>query len=172
MYPKPLTTVVVSNTEEVLVSEEEYQKRRKTSLAIPPDLDLVGIQDWKKFYKESKKIPNCSGYFLGKFSVTSQELTLLGDYGTHGKEIIKVTQVGYYVTALKITGDVNVPAGQETWVAFLDTTGTKGKGRIHLADVGFKKPRWGLLTVEISEDNNSIDAVWYMKNLVCNSICD
>ena len=52
----------------------------------------------------------------------------IGHYRGHFDQVIKITQFGEEVEALKITGDDHVPAGQITWRANL-RTGT-GSGQV------------------------------------------
>lgn len=67
----------------------------------------------------------------------------VGKYGDHGYEMINVTYVGDNLTAMKVTGDNNVPKGEITFKADLSPTavGQEGLGPIELSDVASKQ--WG-----------------------------
>lgn len=64
--------------------------------------------------------------------------TWTGFYGGElGTQVVRIEQDGALVTAIKVTGDRSVPAGQVTWCADLRTM--TGKGTI--ADSGFRNPQ-------------------------------
>lgn len=63
----------------------------------------------------------------------------VGNYGSHGDEIIRIVQDGDQVIARKVTGDVNVPAGKPTFSATI--VGRVSPGKAVVADVGFVNPR-------------------------------
>ncbi len=69
----------------------------------------------------------------------------IGHYPGHFDEVIRVTQRGDRIEAVKITGDEYVPAGAITWRA--DLTTLEGEGQIAQQD--FQNPRFvhGCLTI-------------------------
>lgn len=62
----------------------------------------------------------------------------IGYYTGHFDEVIKITQSGDQVEAVKITGDDYVPAGAVTWRANLAT----GLGEGQVAEKEFRNPRF------------------------------
>jgi hypothetical protein len=62
----------------------------------------------------------------------------IGHYPGHFDEVIRVTQHGDVVEAVKVTGDDYVPAGATTWRANLTTL--HGEGQI--AEKEFQNPRF------------------------------
>jgi hypothetical protein len=62
----------------------------------------------------------------------------IGHYRGHYDEVVKITQNGRRVEAVKITGDDYVPAGEITWRADLGT----GLGEGQVAEEGFRNPRF------------------------------
>jgi len=97
--------------------------------------------DWKFIYKE----------FFSSINVTD---IWQAEYGVHGEETIQVVQEGYFIHAVKITGDPNVPAGKPTWNIVLFRDRMHGKGQIHLADTGYQNPRWEPAKMTITDRNN------------------
>jgi hypothetical protein len=69
----------------------------------------------------------------------------VGYYTGHFDEVVKITQAGDQIEAMKITGDDYVPAGAVTWRANLVT----GSGEGQVAEKEFRNPRFipGKLTV-------------------------
>ena len=62
----------------------------------------------------------------------------LGFYTGHFDEVVRITQKGDYVEAVKITGDDYVPAEEVTWRANLKT----GRGEGQIAEREFRNPRF------------------------------
>ncbi|HEV8541136.1 MAG TPA: Cyclin D1-binding domain-containing protein [Verrucomicrobiae bacterium] len=62
----------------------------------------------------------------------------LGFYIGHFDEVVRITQMGDYVEAVKITGDEYVPAEEVTWRANLRT----GRGEGQIAEREFRNPRF------------------------------
>ena len=60
----------------------------------------------------------------------------LGEYGSHGTELVFVEHIGFHLRAFKVTGDPNVPAGELTWSVLLDAFLAEGFGVIRLAEHG------------------------------------
>lgn len=73
----------------------------------------------------------------------------IGYYPGHFDEVIRITQKGEEVEAVKITGDDHVPAGAVTWRA----NGRIGQGQGQSAEKEFRNPRFipGNLTILSSE---------------------
>lgn len=69
----------------------------------------------------------------------------IGHYPGHFDEVIRITQKGDDIEAVKITGDDFVPAGAVTWRANTRT----GTGEGQIAEREFRNPRFipGRLTV-------------------------
>lgn len=61
----------------------------------------------------------------------------IGHYTGHFDEVVRVTQFGDHVEAVKVTGDDHVPAGEMTWWANLRT----GRGQGRVAEQEFRNPR-------------------------------
>jgi len=101
---------------------------------------------WKQFYQHCFASPDLSGQWKAV-------------YGSHGIETVFITQRGYYLTAVKVTGDENVPAGKPTFNITLCESRKEGFGQIHLADKGYQNVRWGRATAVISDDDHFI-LVW------------
>ncbi|HEX7861241.1 MAG TPA: Cyclin D1-binding domain-containing protein [Verrucomicrobiae bacterium] len=62
----------------------------------------------------------------------------LGHYTGHFDEVVRITQNGDYVEAVKITGDDYVPAEEITWRANIRT----GRGEGQIAEKEFRNPRF------------------------------
>ena len=62
----------------------------------------------------------------------------IGRYSGLFDEVIRITQTGDQVEAVKITGDEYVPAGAVTWRADLKS----GKGEGQFAELEFRNPRF------------------------------
>jgi hypothetical protein len=69
----------------------------------------------------------------------------LGLYTGHYEEVVRITQQGDAVEAIKVTGDEFVPADEITWRANLRT----GEGIGQVAEREFRNPRFipGRLTI-------------------------
>jgi hypothetical protein len=90
----------------------------------------------------SASLPNLEGDWIGR-------------YPGHYDEVVRITQRGRVVQALKVTGDDHVPAGEITWRADLAT----GAGEGHVAEKEFRSPRFvpGKLLVHSPE---RIEFIW------------
>lgn len=62
----------------------------------------------------------------------------IGHYSGHFDEVIRITQRGEVVEAVKVTGDEFVPAGEVTWRANLRTR--RGDGQVAAQE--FRNPRF------------------------------
>ena len=62
----------------------------------------------------------------------------LGYYTGHFDEVVRITQNGDYVEAVKVTGDDYVPAQEVTWRANLQT----GRGEGQIAEREFRNARF------------------------------
>ncbi len=62
----------------------------------------------------------------------------IGHYPGHFDEVVRITQEGEAVEALKITGDEHVPGGAVTWRANVRT----GQGEGQVAEEEFRNPRF------------------------------
>jgi len=60
-------------------------------------------------------------------------------YGSHGIELVEIQVHNGYLVARKITGDPHVPAGE---ISFEVDLKQGGKGRIQIAEKGFRNPEW------------------------------
>jgi len=106
------------------------------------------VEDWRTFYQLCEKTIDLNGYWTA-------------EYGAHGEELIKVTHNGFYLNAIKVTGDVNIPAGKPTWnMTLYKEKTTEGTGELHLADTGYQNPRWGQASIEV-KDKDNINVLWY-----------
>jgi len=107
------------------------------------------IVDWKSFYNSCLQTINLSGLWIA-------------EYGVHGEELINVNHQGFVVLATKVTGDVNVPAGKTSFLMLLNRTCKVGRGRMHLADTGYKNPRWGKASIDVI-NNDKFNICWYIR---------
>lgn len=114
----------------------------------------VQLQNWKGLYILCYMKIDLNGYWIG-------------DYGRHGKELIRIYQRGYELAAIKVTGDENVPAGQVTWKMTLDRNLNKGKGYMQVAESGYKNPTWVTSYLNVI-DRNSIQITWFVYDLFGN----
>lgn len=66
-------------------------------------------ENWKQKYKEFRQLPKFSGIWIGTGVknlgiILASSFFFIGDYRTHGKEFLKLTQEGYILRALKLSG--------------------------------------------------------------------
>lgn len=60
----------------------------------------------------------------------------VAEYGPHGRELVRIRSSEGEFVATKVTGDANVPAGQDSF-----TSDMFGNARVLVADTGFRNPR-------------------------------
>lgn len=90
----------------------------------------------------------------------------IGHYPGHFDEVIRITQHGEMLEAVKVTGDDYVPDGEVTWRANVQT----GNGQGQIAEEGFRNPRFipGRLRIENPERItfiwDDVGAVEYRKD--------
>eukprot|EP01119_Soliformovum_irregulare_P019662 TRINITY_DN627_c0_g1_i1.p1 TRINITY_DN627_c0_g1~~TRINITY_DN627_c0_g1_i1.p1 ORF type:complete len:224 (-),score=38.49 TRINITY_DN627_c0_g1_i1:8-679(-) len=114
----------------------------------PPKPTELNITGWKEYYRRCLVFPRIEGVWYGI-------------YGSHGIETLNVTQKGYEASALKVTGDVNVPAGKVSWYTTFCHNGEKGWGQIQLAETGFTSPRWGCAELRIIS-HDELSLIWHL----------
>ena len=78
----------------------------------------------------------------------------IGLYQGHHDEVIRLTHIGERVEAVKITGDINVPAGEITFRATLQ--GQEGEGEGQIAETEFRKPRFIPGRLRVIDENHII----------------
>lgn len=71
--------------------EEKEKKKLREEEEKKEELRRSSERNWKTFYQECCKMIDLNGYWTG-------------GYGSHGNEYIEVTQKGYEVQGLKLTG--------------------------------------------------------------------
>jgi len=79
----------------------------------------------------------------------------MGNYGSHGPEVVHITVSERWITATKVTGDVNVPAGEVTWRVSAHSL----TGQVHCAWKGFRDDWWEQCTLLII-DRDTIQVNW------------
>ena len=133
-----------------LLSESELKRLEAKKAA---------ITNWKEFYQKCHKLEpwNLSGFWIG-------------DYESHGFELIRIYHHGYEIYAQKLTGDPNIPAPKLTWKMTMDKDMKKGKGEIHLAETGYINSRWNTAYID-GTSPNVIKITWvsgtYLGYLCC-----
>ena len=76
----------------------------------------------------------------------------IGHYTGHFDEVVRITQFGDHVEAVKVTGDDHVPAGEMTWWANLRSK--RGQGRV--AELEFRNPRFVPGRIVIVDENHLV----------------
>jgi len=109
----------------------------------------------------SVQLGNWKGLYILCYMKIDLNGLWVGDYGRHGKELIRIYQKGYEVIAQKVTGDENVPAGQTTWKMTLDRNLCRGKGFMQVAEIGYKNAAWVTAYLNII-DRNSLQITWFI----------
>lgn len=90
----------------------------------------------------------------------------IGNYRGHCEQVIKITQAGDLIEAVKVTGDSHVPGGEATFRANVKT----GIGEGRVSEVEFRNPQWvpGRLTIVNPErivfNWGSVGAVEFRKD--------
>lgn len=164
LYTKPLSQVELAYPTKESDIKEVYEDEAEASKTITdPSQDpltesemqmlnkaIGDMYNWKRFYIHCYGLPDLNGYWVG-------------NYGGHGHELIRVYQKGYKVYAKKLMGDPNIPSGKLTWRMTLNGSLAEGKGEIHLADSGFKNPRWSTAYIDVTE-KNLIQITWFAQD--------
>lgn len=102
-----------------------------------PLVTLCSQERYDKVYEYICNVPDVFGVYSG-------------DYGSHGTEIILITQRGYQMEALKLTGDPNIPRGKITWRCTLNFEDPLlGIGEIQLAGRNYTSPYWGNIVINL-----------------------
>jgi len=101
----------------------------------------------------------------------------IGDYSSHGLETLRIYNRGFELFAVKITGDINVPAGKMTWKVIMNEDFKYGRGFIHIADIGFINPRWATTEIEVLDPEKLIVSSyfphldkWFKVSLGCSKL--
>lgn len=81
----------------------------------------------------------------------------IGAYHGHHDEVVSITHEGDRVVAVKVTGDLNVPAGEITFRATLN--GREGEGAGQIAETEFRNPRFIPGTLRVIDDHH-IEFEW------------
>lgn len=120
--------------------------------AIENPSEEVIVDPWKQLYRDCAGSVNLSG-------------TWRSIYGGHGEEFIKVEHEGYRMTGTKLKGDINVPATKRTFEMTMlkNSFGRIWIGRIHLADTGYRNPRWGFATITVL-NSGKFELYWYLAD--------
>lgn len=93
----------------------------------------------------------------------------IGNYRGHHDEVVRVTHTGNHVEAVKVTGDINVPAGEITFRADLEEMEGKGEGQIAQAE--FRDPRFIPGRLQVVHENqivfewNGLGAVEFRRDV-------
>lgn len=130
----------------------QTQSERQEALKAVSDKSIEFLKaKYREIFVLTKRSPPFSGNWIG-------------DYSAHGLESLKLFQNGFTLFAIKVTGDINVPATKMTWKVNLNSTLTHGRGVIHIADTGFMNPRWAPVEIQVL-DNNKIIVAGCFPNL-------
>lgn len=165
-FPYFLTTSPLSIDRPFTVPELEIKTLPLDSaMSYPPDYKPVLTQSERQEALKAvseKSIEFLKAKYREIFELTQRSPSFsgnwIGDYSAHGLESLRLFQTGFTLFAIKITGDINVPASKMTWKVTLNSSFTHGRGVIHIADTGFMNPRWAPAEIQVLDNNRIIVA--------------
>jgi hypothetical protein len=91
----------------------------------------------------------------------------IGEFGSHGDELVEIVQRGFWIRGRKLCGDPNVCSGQTSFFAALSRQaggsgdGARwGQGYIQLAMTGFLRPFFDQAFVHVAPGGEYIEVTW------------